>query len=236
MHLVLPQVRNKKYIAFYQKRRKEGDILILDNGAYEGQVLSSLRFEERIKLYNPQIIVCPDAYLKPKEITLTLTEQFLDKFYPKFKHESVFMGVPQAEPNDLDNWWECCKLMLEDKRLTWIALPRCLYTDFGQDITLRAQLAKKIYKLNPKVKIHALGMANGSLEELYVLAKCKKVSSCDSSAPVWRGWNLSAIDDILTCESWDKVGMPVDFNAQLHTTSEQSMIEYNLKKVLFICQ
>jgi hypothetical protein len=228
VHLVLPHIRHKQYIEFYQERRKAGDTLILDNGAYEGQFIPYSRYERCINLYNPQVVVCPDAPMRDWRITVSATEAFLRQFYDT--HPNIkFMACPQAKVGDKDGWWNGCEMLLGDERISWIALPRLLYTHFSKEDNYRAIIAQVIKKSYPTIKIHALGMASGSLSELEELAKCECVESCDSSAPVWRGWNGYS----LSAQGWEENGTPVDFNAKLPTSNY--LIEQNLKEVLSIC-
>lgn len=229
-HLVLPQIRDKTYTNFYRSRRKQGDFLILDNGAYEGAFIHNARLAERMKLYEPQVVACPDALLQDWSITWEMTKRFLTQFHSRLEFSCEFMGIPQALPMDINAWWKCAKRMLEDPRITWIGLPRCLYTHFGLHDELRSTIAQCIHDVRPDIKLHALGMADGSLTELEKLAAINVVESCDSSAPVWRGWQGRAIED---SHDWIKDGSAVDFSAAL--PEDTWYIEHNLDKVLNIC-
>jgi hypothetical protein len=231
VHLVLPQVRNRTYSSFYMKRRSKGDFIILDNGAYEEQLPTPARIQKCLEMYRPQVVVCPDSLLKKSSITIKLTKAFLDYYYDRYPAD--YMGVPQSEAGDLYSWWRCCKELLEDERISWIGIPRSLathYSDNYQD--LRSTIANVIKDCRPDIKLHALGMADGSLEELRRLAMTEQVESCDSSAPVWRGWNGVRLDERIV---WREEGTPVDFNAKVPSSRNHALINRNLKEVLKAC-
>jgi len=238
-HLLLPQVRNIQYTKFYVKRREEGDFIILDNGAYEKQLVTPTRMLERIDKYKPHVVVLPDAYLD-STITWKSTLGFLDRYYDdihKVYPTTYFMGVPNG--SSLFEWYECAKKMVDDYRITWIAIPRNVATHLAPDSSdIRAACAQVVKDMRPDINIHALGMANGSLEELYHIAKCGLVASCDSSAPVWRGWNGYYLNGAVDREVWDKKGTPVNFNAHRryrYAVENDRIIQYNLDLVLEIC-
>jgi hypothetical protein len=230
IHLILPQVRSKEYTSFYQQRRSAGDTIILDNGAYEGFFPTPGRIHKCIEAYNPQIIVCPDSLLSDWEVTVKLTFDFLDRYYDS---NFEFMAVPQSLEGDIYHWWMCCRELLEDHRIEWIGLPRALYTHYGRHNDLRSTIARVIKDTRPDIKIHALGMAAGSLAELECLAKSQCVEACDSSAPVWRGWNGFDIEEYT---AWEQHGFPMDFKAEWDQHQRENLIISNLNKVLNICR
>lgn len=186
-HLVLPQVTNQLYETFYYTRRREGDTLILDNGAYES-TMDIRRLEDSMRFYMPQITVCPDHLLDDWRRTMEATQVFLEKWYGRV--ETEFMGVPQAKAGDLGGWYMCLAEMLRDPRITWIGLPRALGTDIVPECDrklARPRCARFLRTAFPDIKVHALGMLAGSIDELRMLRN-EGVRSIDSSAPVWRGW------------------------------------------------
>jgi len=230
IHLVLPQIKLKAYRDFYVERRKAGDTIILDNGAYEGANVTDTQLVQAINLYRPQIIVCPDVVLQPCRLTIEATRKFLDKFYHQTDFPCAFMCVPQAPPHDLTQWWNCCKTLLDDPRITWLGIPRNLYTHYGKIYDLRATVAMIANDLRPDINIHALGMAEGMLTDLRALAATDCVWSVDSSAPVWRGHNGYLLDNL----AWAKRGTDCDF--KVNKLQHPNLIEDNLQMVFSICR
>src|SRR3954470_19702963 len=97
VHLVLAQIGDQRYMDFYKKRREDGDLIILDNGAYEGgESISDTQLLNAIEFYNPQWIVCPDKLFAHWERTYEMTKRFLDKYINYVPKDVKFMAIPQT--------------------------------------------------------------------------------------------------------------------------------------------
>lgn len=184
----LAHVEDLRYRGFYASR-PDDVTLILDNGAYEGQ-LNISNYSEAITWYRPTVAVLPDLYLAPSARSFNLSFGFLE-IYRGYQPEWMF--VPQAEPGDEKGFINIVGKSLEDPRIKWIGLPRCTTTHISNNPLFRCNIARAIRDQYPEIKIHALGMSNGNVHELYYL-QAAGVRSCDSSAPYWRKFNLD--DDI----------------------------------------
>jgi hypothetical protein len=205
-HLLLPQLRtNGAYIRFYSERRQEDDFIICDNGAYEGHS-DWQALIECIRFFEPQVAVLPDYLLQHWNKTWRAASEFLDKYYYELNYGNIkWMFVPQAVEGDIVGFIEGLFRALDDERITWIGLPRALTYAITNDIYMRVRVAEQIRKRS-NVKIHALGMAKGSLKELNALNKIACVSSIDSNAPVWRGWCNHYMKSTML---WDEI--PVNY-------------------------
>jgi len=210
-HLVLAHEyeRNHEYAKFYERRKAEGDFIILDNGAYEGYTYWDDLAELAGRL-KPDVIVLPDFYLQPWRKTWHAAIAWLDRLEFAVAH-AEFLYIPQSVKGDPHGFMESYFEAVQDPRITWLGIPRCLATDIVGTPNARVEFAKMVKRDAPHVNIHAFGMVNGDVNELPGLADAG-VRSIDSSAPVWRGWNGFHIDDK---EGWDQHGTPVDFNARL---------------------
>src|SRR5262245_15942235 len=184
-HLLLPQLdKHPPYRRFYQTRREEGDFLILDNGAYEGQSDWKL-LVDCLAVYQPQVCALPDYLLQPWEKTHHEAFAFLDRYHDVFP-QVQWMYIPQSTAGDIMGYLDGLYRALEDSRITWIGLARALPLYITNDPLMRANLATQLRK-RWGGKIHALGMMKGSIGELKMLEHAG-VHSIDSNAPVWRGW------------------------------------------------
>lgn len=221
-HLVLSHVTNAMYQQFYRQRRMEGDLVILDNGAYEGR-LDSNQLLERVGLYHPTVTVLPDLLGGPGKDSAELSKRFHDKW--KGLIDTEWMFVPQGQ-NSRDFEYCLCK-GIEEIRPTWVGIPRHVGTDIGNmDIHTRPNWVRYVHSLDPNVSVHCLGMLAGSVSELSFLADAN-CASIDSSAPVWRGWNGYDIDD----PKWRLEGTDCDFDAPpLTDTRKQQAIIRNLRQ------
>jgi hypothetical protein len=185
-HLLLAQIRDPRYWEFYIKRREVGDFIILDNGAYEGE-LNRSRLIECINLVKPHVVALPDRLGEDWKSSHHSSMNFLDCYDHEFE-DTLWMYIPQAEPGDIIGFVESLFRALDDPRISFIGLPRALTYSITNDVSMRVRMAEQIRKRNSRVQIHALGMVKGSVRELIQLAATNCVRSIDSNAPVWRGW------------------------------------------------
>lgn len=201
---MLPQVQEPEYVEFYTERGSKGDFLILDNGAYEGEVdINNLI--QMITVYQPRVCALPDYLLQDWRKTFEASIRFLDEWYERFP-DVKWMYVPQTIPGDVMGLIEgLVKILDQEPRVSWIGLPRALSTKVSADPLLRVNTCKWIRRRS-RHKVHALGMRAGSVAEMTLLREAG-CYSIDSSAPVWRGWKGYAINDPL----WPDY--PVDFSA-----------------------
>jgi hypothetical protein len=181
-HLLLCQERDPAYWEFYKTRAAQGDHLILDNGAYEGQKDWSV-LRRRIVSAEPNVVVLPDYICLKWQETYFIARRFLDENFKTFPHVQ-WMYVPQAKQGDIIGW--CFGLMtaLEDPRITWVGLPRALAYLYTEDRFIRARIAEHLKLYHPHITIHALGMVMGDVDELNSLSACGCVESIDSHWPV----------------------------------------------------
>lgn len=177
----------------------EGKVVILDNGAYE-TALDINKFQCAIDYIEPTVAVLPDIMLGEADRSLHLSLGFLEQCgLSSTPYHNEWMFVPQAAPGDIEGFARVTYQALQDKRITWIGIPRCLVTDIADNPLARVHFATAIKKDFPHIKVHALGMINGCIPELYYLQKAG-VLSCDSSWPFNNGnteSNLEAIDKCL---------------------------------------
>lgn len=177
----------------------EGKTVILDNGAYEG-ALNFDQFNFAIRYLQPEVVVLPDILLGEADRSLHLSLGFLEQCgLSSNEYHNEWMFVPQAAPGDIEGFARVTYTALQDKRITWVGIPRCLVTDITETPLARVNFANAIKKDFPHIKVHALGMINGCVPELYYLQKAG-VLSCDSSWPFNNGnteSNLEAIDKCL---------------------------------------
>jgi hypothetical protein len=220
-HLVLSHVRNAVYREFYRLRREAGDLLILDNGAYENR-LNEDELVETIKFYNPQVVVLPDILLGDAHESLQRGFEFFVKWRHRIDVEWMF--VPQAPVDMLHDFMSYLVKGIDMIEPKWVGLPRALGTDIAVG-NVRADVCSFVRRTYPGTYVHALGMVDGDVGELRSLrdASC---DSIDSSAPVWRGWRGFSIDD----DRWHGLGSSCNFNAAPCAAKFERLIESNLKK------
>lgn len=236
-HMVLAHqcIKDERYREFYLERRSLGEHLILDNGAYEGAYDESI-FLKALDLLIPDVAVLPDAICKGIESTKKSLD-FL-RVYSKVYQHITWMWIPQGET--LTHWRASfnCYPHFDEIEDVWIGLTRFLPTHTcPSNPLIRVELAAEIRKKYPHLTIHCMGMADGDLKELRLLAMQKIVRSIDSSAPVWRGWLGLDIRDRIT---WRSQGnKDVNFSAthrmDYGIPGYDELINRNLEVVLEHC-
>lgn len=232
IHLVLAHVNDIRYMEFYRQRRKAGDTIILDNGAYEeGESVSDTQLINAVEFYNPQWLVCPDKLFCHWEKTYGMTKDFLDRYQNYMAGRDIkFMAIPQTTRGDILSWAEGMLRICDELPIDGIGLPRALVTHYYPDPRTRINACRFVKSRYPHLYIHAFGMANGDPEELKGLEK-EGCDSCDSSAPVWRAWSMNYGLDDYHRELWDKMGGPCRFDAPLPISIQYlNRIEANLKE------
>lgn len=232
-HLVLPQVTNEQYREFYIRKRREGDFIILDNGAYEGVENWTLLLEG-IQRYSPHVVCLPDFLLTDGGLTYSVAGDFLSAQkanYPDVK----WMYIPQSEPGDLRGFYSWMNKAIKTIKPDWIGVPRALTTHVATGENAKFARIDLVEELTMRgIKTHALGMANGSLWELDRLA-WEGVCSVDSSCAIWRGLFDHDLDNEIHRERWDQKGTAVDFDCKFELTFSDQSIRHNINLVLAAC-
>src|SRR4051812_382034 len=78
IHLLLSQnFGSERYVEYYKDRRKQGDLLILDNGAHENGIGEEAeRLLSKVKKVHAQEVVVPDA-LFDRRATVERAKRFM---------------------------------------------------------------------------------------------------------------------------------------------------------------
>lgn len=225
-HLVLAQLAGSdpRYFEYYRGRVQAGDVVILDNGAYEGKLVDTKELMRISEELEPTVLVVPDKIGDYNE-SQRLMEDFYNLFYADFSAYApqLMLTLQQDAGADIFTW--AAQYVEYRTMAQWIGLPRVLGW-------ARPQLIHGLQILglwDGTVKHHALGMNAGSLDELKKLAELG-VYSCDSSAPVWRGLNGFGLDSTTLWPDF-----PFDAAFEAGGPDVEDLADFNLTKVLHIC-
>lgn len=219
VHLVLAQwLDDAEYWDFYHKRALAGDLVILDNGAYENmKPLEPVQYAQLIEGFKPSVAVLPDYPFMEPHHTVSASLRFLDRYGDL---TTQWMFVPQTTVDNFNGWYQALNSVMGDLRvgllIKWIGLPRNLHTHFGG---IRPKVAAIVRTLYPQVHLHALGMGAGSIAEYEQLSGL--VDTIDSSCAVWRGWNETVLG-----EQWNDI--PMNLHAADPSENATQCIEANL--------
>jgi len=218
--LVLPEhLSNKAYQEAYITARRNGDYLIMDNGAAEGQLLSPGELRSMALGLMVNEIVVPDV-LGDMYATLKLAKEF---FQYGVDHRFKYMGVVQGQ--SLDECCACVEAYYSDHgNITVLGIPRHLiHTTNTKDI--RAQLASYIRGNYPGYQVHLLGTNPSYIKELRTHATdfaIAGVRGVDTSAPFNYAWGAKSMLEGQHCgrpEYYFEINLPttqaLDYNIQL---------------------
>lgn len=234
-HLVLPQVTNQTYLEFYRRKRKEGDLIILDNGAYEmGETIDLDKMITAIKFYTPQVAALPDFLMQDGEKTFEMSRIFMQEVAPQFPGVK-WMYIPQSTPGDLQGWYRWLNRGIKEFNPDWIGIPRALATDIATGPNAWLARVDAVEQLTMRgLKTHCLGMANANLKELEFLF-WEGCCSIDNSSPIWRGLNTYELDQAEDNAAWLENGTPVDFDWEGKISEPiDGMIKHNMNLILRI--
>lgn len=226
VQFALAHIQGTEYWDFFSQCLKEGQTVILDNGAYEKGEANYVCLVDRMSFLcmknsgGKLVVTLPDYLLQAWDKTWHASIAFLDTYDDMFPGVE-WMYVPQSVAGDEKGWFKGLVAALEDSRIKWIGLPRCLGTDIMHPES-RINVARYLQNERLSIKVHALGLQNGNYHEIPFLADAG-VYSIDSSAPVWRGWHGFTTFD----PKWTKV--PDDFGAK-YDPQKEALIISNLRE------
>lgn len=196
-HLCLSHevLTNHSYAEFYQRRRQEGDFVILDNSAHEqleGQSLDQLVLAA--KTIGPSEIVLPDRLFFGDDTIERSTEAYarLRQEFPATK----LMGVPQGRT--ISEWVTCLNALLslgvdtigisKDYEV-WPGGLACRVADVGER--------------HPSVDIHMLGWGR-ELWQLREIEESGLVRGVDSAKPIVYALHGVELPDVISRETTPK--------------------------------
>lgn len=228
-HLVLAQVTQPSYFKFYKEMKARGDYIILDNGAYELARFDPRRYAEIIDDLKPDLVVLPDILLGDVADSFAYSTGMRIWLESVLKHKPEWMIALQAPQGQYKQYLVTLQHTLEKDawNIKHIGLPRALATHIFHQPHARISIAATVRDQRPDITLHALGMLAGNVHELSFL-DAVGVSSIDSSAPVWRGWQGYRLED-----EWPDI--PVDFTGGFVTEdllqSRYEIIRHNLEVI-----
>jgi len=190
-HLILAQVcaKSPEYVEFYRERRRAGDYVILDNGAYElGAGVDVQLLKKYADIIQPSAVVLPDVRNDALS-TIALTRQAIEVL--RQPNRELF-AVPQApletEPGALDAWFASLRTLQSNPAISAIGIyPETsrFFPTMGGRARLLWLMERGAY-VQPGRSYHLLGM-NPNPVEIQECAKYPWVIGADSAKPIVYG-------------------------------------------------
>jgi len=96
-HYCLPHLlENEQYYQFFKSASERGDLIIMDNGLFEGVSHTIEDLLEKINDIKPSIFITPDAWNDP-ETTVKNAKKWIDYYADKIPSTTKLMAVVQAK-------------------------------------------------------------------------------------------------------------------------------------------
>jgi hypothetical protein len=96
-HYCLPHLlENKQYYQFFKSASERGDLIIMDNGLFEGVSHTTEDLLEKINDIQPGIFIVPDAWNDPIT-TVKNAKKWIDYYADKIPTSTKLMAVVQAK-------------------------------------------------------------------------------------------------------------------------------------------
>lgn len=179
-------VADREYFRYYKARERfDGRILVLDNGVYEGNLVSTTTLLGTARLLEADVVVAPDVLGDVSE-----TIKNLKSFRPLVPADMLVMGVVQGRTTD--DWLKAYSAISVEA--DWIGIP---LVPFG-----RGWQEREYNRLSFLVELERLGMLVDKPHHLLGLASLKELLGCpsyicsvDTSLPVlygMSGWRLDS--------------------------------------------
>lgn len=144
---------------------------VLDNGYYEDEMVSDDRLIELARIIRPYILVLPDNADAPRCLRIMRQTSGYASFY----------SWPYQSKEAFDQFLKVPELVHDVK---YFGIPRRFAI---QNPDARIFIAKLIKSVLPHARLHALGFADASLMELFLLKQSNLFEFVDSNAPIGRG-------------------------------------------------
>lgn len=186
-------MQSHSYRDFYLNRIEEGDLVILDNGAWEGELVKTSDLIKLGQALGPAEIALPDVMLDGKT-TVKIAEKAADNMRHKLTENTVFMGIPQGKT--FAEWKSCLHQLINIPGVTTIGLARNIDDNrdkfrhgsivySGRDLCLEYMEREGIADI---FDVHLLGWGNRALEHLADIAEhWPWVRGVDTTQPVKLG-------------------------------------------------
>lgn len=190
-HLVLAHIvdTNPTYAEFYAQRSREGDFIIMDNGAFElGQSYAPDKLIDLGNRCGADAIVLPDYPFVSADVTI----EAAIKWGPKVRDAGFkTMFVPQSKVGDLGDWiwaytWAANNADIDIIAMSILGIPNALpHIPAAYARVVMTQLLMDRGAFNADKYHHYLGLNSGPKLEIPPLLKMGALDSLDSSNPVW---------------------------------------------------
>jgi hypothetical protein len=218
-HLVLAHIveDDASYAAFYRSMRERGDLIIMDNGAFElGESYDPQKLVVLGKQCGAEYLVLPDYPFQDGAKTIEAAKEFAPQFL-RAGFKSMF--VPQSIRGDMEQWiraytWAASNPAIDIIGMSILGIPGALPhipPAYARVVMTQILIDRKLFAYHKHH--HYLGLNAGPGLEVPALISMNALDTCDSSAPVWQG--LLGVEYTKNADSLSpvkKIHFPVQFD------------------------
>ncbi len=233
-HLILTHkvIYDRRYQEFYRKRSKEGDYIILDNGAVEKKG-SSVPMKDIVTaaiLTRPTVVVLPDFLFDGDRTYHELINairspqlRFLRRVHPDVKIAAVAQGIDEEE------WIDSFSILNNTDGIDLIGIPKVTGHTFGHRWQALERIAKHVHK-----PCHLLGFWHkDSLEDLAHEATFPFAQGVDTPKPLRLAAAGKTLDDWAMFENMHDRS----FLDRLHNGSvDKGLLKENCARFVELCR
>lgn len=128
----LANITDSKYRRSFINAVEEGYDVVLDNGAFEGELVDTNTYLAVANIIKPGVLVAPDLMNARAQSNLTHACNFATRFEMAGLNAEL-MFVPQCERNDVAGYKSALEVAIKSKYFKWLGICRnSCFNAFGQ--------------------------------------------------------------------------------------------------------
>lgn len=234
-HLILAHLlKYEAYAKFYRAKADEGDMIIVDNSAFEfkrpveASELITMISDSGVK---PTYVVAPDYPFDKAQKTIDSAFDFVEKCK---SHDFKIMAVPQSEYGDWRGWCMAYQQFVNSPNIgavgmSILGIPNAFATmtktkdiAFNRIYATQFILQNQLHDSRYRTWHHYLGLGNGP-RELLMQRQLGLIDSNDSSSVFWHAIHGIAFDDSATGLVNGKLNKEVDFHLPFNPVTQKTI-------------
>lgn len=224
LNLGLPALmKNPNYLNVYQRAKRGGDYIVMDNGIAEGHKATGSEILAAAALLCADEIVLPDV-LYDHSKTLERVNFFLTNFKTQAREMGIKKMMAVAQGKSRQNLQHCINQYAEQSAITCIGIPRHLIQTTGST-SIRIDIANWIQSVHKgRFEIHLLGADPNARKEIrWAATYAEHIRSIDSSMPfnyALAGYPLDGVGSIHRPDAY--------FSRAWGTVSNVELVKHNI--------
>lgn len=226
-HLSLPlpeTMRNPNYVNVYQRAKRGGDYIVMDNGIAEAAKLLNSELIASAAILGADEFVLPDV-IRDYRKTVERVKLFFTQYGAQAKEVGLNKFMAVAQGTDRRQVTSSIKSFADIEQITCIGLPRHLLQTTGTT-NIRIDIANWIKaNFDDRFEIHLLGADAASRKEIrWAATYAEHIRSIDSSLPfnyALAGYSLDSVGTIVRPDAY--------FTRAWGTMANVELVKHNIQ-------